>query len=745
MPKHENIQEYRIIGFDTEDDTRGTPLSFAFHDGENYYYTVSPAKALQYVLNYPRPAIFCAHNLEYDIVNLFKHCDYKFIDKMIYASKLLRVSLIGKKHFFINSHSFFSGSVEKMGKILNVPKLKASMLDSKYNIQDALIVQKFMSNFQTRVNDYGVNLGVSVGQMAMAIFRHSYLPSHGYKSCNEKICLDAYYGGRVEVFYRGQVKDISVCDINSCYPYVMSNMEYPNTTFMENSQLSTHRFGVGKFSIYVPDSTFIPPLPFKSESGRLFFPTGEITGTWTYAEVRFALSLPGVKILKEFDGGIGTNEACAPFKDFIHFFYETRLKHKEILKREKDNSNSLFESELLKLIMNNLYGKFNQHKDSSELTRVKLSAFELRKREGAIERKIGPFYSYRFPRNEAPSTANYLWGTHVTSYARIFLAQNLIKVHQSGCKILYCDTDSIMFTGKNPLPVSSNMGDWDISTYPVGVFKQSKGYILFEHKASTLDREPVYYPSKVACKGVPTSHALDFVIKGMSEFVSPVRLKAGLIRQNADVNKGQADDVIRALGANVWNGVTKEMRSIYIKRKGLHDTMPVNVKDIPEMEKEAFRREDENEELSFLYSDYERSNYWRNFTVPEGFNLKPDEGKGWLDYPDESNAPFFLTQNQTIGLEVGEKWFAGEIIDVFYSKSGKQFYLLNLENFIATDIIGFKLYGYISTDFFFETPKKHLTFFLNELYFGTGILKVKILDKGNTTPFSLDKKTGVKG
>ena len=330
-PMKPKIVSYPIIGFDTEDDTKGLPLSFAFHDGNNSFYTRDADKAIDFIYDYPDTAIFMAHNLEYDIGNLFKHCNWRYIKEMVYASRLLKVSLIGTSHYFLNTSSFFAGSLAKMGKIVGIKKLEGDPLNREYNIRDAEIVQVFGSKFQARLNARGVNMGLSIGQISMNIFRTNFL-KHKQRTYNSKRCLESYYGGRVELFYKGAVPGpIYVSDINSSYPDVMRRYEYPDTSFIEDSSIYSHEFGVGCFTVKVPEGLFIPVLPVHSESHRLFFPKGIIKGWWTYAEVRYAMEL-GCEILAE-HAGEGTKKGCRPFVDFIVPLQQHHKEHLWIAKK----------------------------------------------------------------------------------------------------------------------------------------------------------------------------------------------------------------------------------------------------------------------------------------------------------------------------------------------------------------------------------------------------------------------------
>lgn len=736
-PSKPNINPVRIIGFDSEDDTRGQPLSFAFHDGESSFYTRHAEEAIDFIYNYPDRAVFCAHNLEYDIGNLFKACDFRYVKEMTYASKLLRVSLFGSKHTFLNSSSFFAGSLAKMGDLIGLPKLEGDSLSETYAIRDAQIVQVFMDKMQTRLNQQGVNLGLSIGQLAMAVFRANHLPKK-QRSYNSPNCLKAYYGGRVEMFFKGVVQGpILVADINSSYPDVMYRHEYPDTSVIEASSIYSHVFGIGHFKIKVPENCFVPPLPYRSESGRLFFPTGILEGWWTYAEVRFAVEKCGCEILAEYEGE-GCRRSVRPFVSFIGETYDARQAMKKRKERNPKDSEAVFEDLFLKLMMNNLYGKFAQHKDGNKMTRVKLSPGALRRLDAAIESKIGPFYSYRVPRKKPPKTANYMWGVYVTSYARLSLLEKIMAVHAKGGKLLYCDTDSIMFTGeaaRDALRFGDSLGLMSLETYDLGIYRASKGYLMCEHVTSRIaDRRKEYKIKKVACKGVPTHYAHDFILKGMAKFLKPMRLKEAEVRLHASANAKKDDAFFHDIGVNVWRDVEKQMRSVYIKRKGERGvTRPVDVSEIPLQESKAFGVPSSWEnELGdeIVLPPPAKSDSFRNVQVPADWfsaKIERDIADAFFDAQDIA----FLKREECLELNAGDAWFRGEILDRRLGRYGR-YYAVRLFEYMGKNVrkkniiagvpeIFFKKF---SADFIFM--KKSVVFFLEKKYLGKTALKIRV-------------------
>jgi hypothetical protein len=167
-----------------------------------------------------------------------------------------------------------------------------------------------------------------------------------------------------------------------------------------------------------------------------------------------------------------------------------------------------------------------------------------------------------------------MWGAHVTSYGRIHLLRQLRAVaDKEGCQILYCDTDSVMWTGKADPGLDldqKRLGALKVDDYDRAEFFMPKGYVL--HWKDGAGKRC----ADVACKGVPLPRdfnkdhegtnkdpRIKFMRTGTSKAVRPVRLRASLATGEV---------------ANVWREVTKERRGDYTRRKGkIGETKPLRV------------------------------------------------------------------------------------------------------------------------------------------------------------------------
>lgn len=683
-----NVKPVRIVGFDTED-YEGRTVAYCFYDGTDFFYTKEFKKAIGYIYNYPGPVVFVCHSLQYDIANLFKDSQYRLVHSMTFASRLIKTTLqhaSPRQLYFMDSCAFYAGSLSSMGDLIGMPKASGSPFDPEYVKQDAKIVYTFMDRIQKRLNADGLNLCLTIGSMAMQDFRTNFMKGPKQITYNSPICLEAYYGGRVELFYKGTFEEkVYVSDINSSYPKEMYGREYPDTSYIEPSSLSTHEFGIGRFEIHVPESCFIPPLPFHSPEGRLFFPTGKVVGCWTYAEVRYAVS-KGCAVLSERDGE-GTRYGCRPFRDFIEQNYQARLTAKGLQKKKKaaglDTSAEDFEILYYKLKMNNLYGKFSQHKDKTEMTRDRKTPAQLEKLGEYVEGQVGPFYRYRVKRTKAPNTANYMWGTYVTSYARISLMEKLYAVYDAGGTLLYCDTDSVMFAGSDAvkaLDVSGELGAMSIEEFDMAHFEMAKGYLLAKRLGPNK-----YQALKLACKGVHQEYGLAYLNGNPVRYEQPIKLKAGLIAQHAKVNAHKGSDFMKEHSENTWREIEKTQRTIYFKRKGdFGVTLPIGVDEIEALELRDFTSETQKSNvkkgLVIIPPEFKKEKF-QKVTMPKGWEKEwfaSDEAK--VETQFRRRGMDFLSTQRCLSMKPGDSWFSGLVLGMEKAKYG-YVYLVGLDSY----------------------------------------------------------------
>jgi DNA polymerase type B, organellar and viral len=261
---------------------------------------------------------------------------------------------------------------------------------------------------------------------------------------DEIFVRQSYMGGRTEIFkpFFQQTEDNEVLrtyDVNSLYPTVMRNFEYPVKKLWETNKFDDSRMGFYNVTVEVPEM-YIPPLGTFVGQGvkqRYMFPFGAFRGNWTSDELKYAMS-QGVKIKKVHKGLLFVNGGPI-FKDYINELYEIRKQSK---KASVDNV-------LCKLLMNSTYGRFglNRFRDLIEFEEgqhnpevfadIELGRGIVSEREVIRIRRLVKREIYL-----GSSFANVAIASWVTSQARIHMHKLLMQDPES---MYYMDTDS-MFT-----------------------------------------------------------------------------------------------------------------------------------------------------------------------------------------------------------------------------------------------------------------------------------------------------------
>jgi hypothetical protein len=480
--------------------------------------------------------VMIAHNLEYDLANVFKNVFLGIIDELVYASRLITAK-IGDL-VLMDSYNWCQMPLKNMAKLVGMEKgdLEVSKENwnefVEYNKVDTEILYKFCDEFQSDLNRERLNLRPTIARLAMDMYRTRFLKRKVPQNSCVK-ALESYYGGRTEAFFIGDLEgDIRVCDVRAMYPTVMKFNQYP-FGFCRECDFNRTEYGFGKFMVSVPKDIPVPILPVHRD-GKLMFPTGEFRGWWTFPELRYAIA-NGVQ-LKWIEEAYGTEEGISPFGEYMDYNYNLRQKARE--------AKNEFKVMMHKLYMNSLYGKYGQHKKGVVL-KSSVTADDLEKYN--VKGSCGEFKILEAKEDDVSPSSNYIWAAYVTSYARIILHKAFMKVLEAGHRIIYCDTDSIFYVhngkhnGESPLPISTTMGEFEEFRFAKAEISTLKAYKLTDSNGK----------EKLACKGVPQKYMGEFLEKGLVEILKPMRLREGLNRE---------------MDLNVWGTVEKKMQSIYDKR-----------------------------------------------------------------------------------------------------------------------------------------------------------------------------------
>lgn len=323
----------------------------------------------------------------------------------------------------------------------------------------------------------------TIGSTALDMFRRRFF-RHFWIRKEEKLWVSdyerlAYYGGRTEGFLKGAHKVWSY-DVNSMYVSVMNDNVFPdpNSSRWHNRKHSSPKIlkeyiyksgkqGIAEVKIDIPKMKY-PPLPYRAKikgENKLIFPTGTITGWWTFAELELALSVK-CKI-REVYRFIHYERSFPYFKEFAQWVWDERKKH------PKDTEP--FWNLMVKLMGNSLSGKWGQQNEIGGIY-VRKDEYDLwcaenPKLDAAIEMEedLGTHWLLR-TKETVKEDARHSFPiliAYVTSYGRIKLYKEMVK-HNS----VYGDTDSIKLIGlKREIKSSKELGGWGYEPDKSGMFE----------------------------------------------------------------------------------------------------------------------------------------------------------------------------------------------------------------------------------------------------------------------------------
>lgn len=391
-----------------------------------------------------RSSFIAATNLSFDFFGVYDgHDDIRFFKTLFRGSSLLTAKRREKKNTvtFIDTGNYANLSVEKLGKLLKLPKLNKPACLGRlpknenekrellvYNMRDAEISGRALRFFYKSFHRIGATPKVTLASTAMSLFRNKYLSNVYYRHpihVLDKQFL-GYYGGRTEAFSRGIFENYYYYDVNSLYPSVMMN-EFPDPNTLRINKKNTTEYiegteGMSHVTIHCPYMEY-PLLPFRHDN-KLLFPIGTFTGWYCHNELRKAISLGYV--IKRVHECHWYNGTCRPFDEYVKSLYHLR----------KSSSNEQM-SFIYKILMNALYGKFGQkYRGKDNVIPLNHTVEQLSQ---LTEFEILGNY-IRIKKDRIPSCFCIpVWAAYVTAYARMVMHNLIVRTRP-----LYTDTDSII-------------------------------------------------------------------------------------------------------------------------------------------------------------------------------------------------------------------------------------------------------------------------------------------------------------
>lgn len=571
-------------GFDTENDKQGKVTLTALVSEEGGIDVWKRAGCFRQWCDDNKddsPVVIC-HNLEYDLVNEFAEY-YPYLN-LTYLHGRLIMAKYGSVAF-LDSFNHYRMPLWKIGKAFGIEKLKFDINSPEYVATDAMICLKAMTFTRDYVQSLGGQLGSTAGSTAMSVWLAMEGEDYLTGPFDTPWLRRGYSGGRTEIFRRitkgellfdaagkpvmiedelnpgEQVQDrkasIKGFDVNSMYPYCMMT-DYPMLTNEDPKMVK--KKGMAECTVSVPHDMYVGPLVSRDAGGRLVYPVGVFKGIWTYDELAYANSI-GVQILKVHKA-IGGNYTERPFDHFIETVYA----------RRKASTNPA-EREVLKVILNSLYGKLAS---KSTITRV-VSKYNLLKNGSTrmddvkwIDHNRG-LLDFTTPQQRY---VNVLWGAMITANARVLLTKYLRQVPPE--KLVYCDTDSV-YVNDFDLPTSDDLGGLKLEksakvmkvlqpkVYQLDSFFKAKGVpkpreVKREDYEASWGKVEGWLPGlsvpKPIMKGESTivlDYARSFMEEGLAEFEAPLRFRQSIGSKRGKVNQ--------------WIMQSKSMRSEYTAKK----------------------------------------------------------------------------------------------------------------------------------------------------------------------------------
>ncbi|KKN16537.1 hypothetical protein LCGC14_0974880 [marine sediment metagenome] len=432
------------------DSTRKEKLDWCFFtDNETFWAFVlshCPSKNKTWV-------IACNIGFDFTVCQGFKFLTAAKFKVKFFHSKamttIIKVTAKGKSLVFVDSGNWFPMSLAKLGDLIGVPKLTIDFNTADFTYMKTyckrdveILIEAFRSLCKFLQGNRISRLCYTRASTAMAAYllKHMDYPIWIHNN-SQAVDLEraAYFGGRTECFYLGELTDgpYYLLDVNSLYPFVMQNNEYPIKYVKIHHKISVtllhdllqHYAVVGRVLIETPD----PVYAIRGE--RTIFPVGTF---WTYLntpELQHALKHDRIKAVSE----CVTYQKAFIFRSFVDRFYR--------LRRDFASAGVTVYEHYTKYFLNSLYGKFGQKGEIWNL--IGDTVNETDRIEDTIDAETGKRSRLRYLLNQVwemtgVEETRHSFPTisaHVTAYGRLYLWS---LMEQAGIdNYYYCDTDSL--------------------------------------------------------------------------------------------------------------------------------------------------------------------------------------------------------------------------------------------------------------------------------------------------------------
>ena len=346
-----------------------------------------------------------------------------------------------------------------------------------------------------------------------------------------KFARPSYLGGRTEIFRPICKGKIYEYDVNSLYPFIMRDNDFPSSRCYNVFDFNDNKLGIYSAIVKAPSDLHVPSLGVLFR-GKYIFPQGEFSGNWTCAELKYAKTLGyKIKIIR----GICFDKKESLFKEFINKMYEIR-------KTSPKNSVSDIAA---KLIMNASYGRYGLNPEKENIS---FTLKDGNKEFKDIKVNNKTIQLYKEP-VELETFTHVAIASFVTSYSRIYMHKLMSKIKPDN--LYYTDTDSIWTTEK--METGPELGQLKLEgEYEGAVFLLPKTYMATGFK------------NKIKMKGFDSKKIQDFTYQDFKNALEGdiSRLKIINAPKFATLKQAVAQKKLVAM----TKASTKQLKSKYDKR-----------------------------------------------------------------------------------------------------------------------------------------------------------------------------------
>ena len=386
------------------------------------------------------------------LLELLLQCNFKIVKYFSNGkSFMIKMRRDTESIRFINIQNIFPVSVKALGKIIGLKKLDCDFEQCTpnelltYCKRDTEIIYKTILFWLAFLKQHDLGaFGVTLATQAFNAYRHRFMPVKIAIHDNTKtMALEraGYFGGRTECFFIGKVKSKKtyILDINSQYPFVMKNNEYPYQLkyFVNKTSPSSLYKMLDKYCIMANCNLDTDePVYAKRHEGKTVFPIGRFNTVLSTASFKHAFENNHIK--EVFTAAVYLKHKI--FKKWVTELYKLRVRY-----IHEKNKTMVY---MIKRILNSLYGKFGQKTDNliHEHQCIDIAFYNNRiydrdEKKWYVETQVGNIKRLFTSGGEDAFNSFTAIAAHVTDYARLYLYQ-LIK--QAGMtNVYYIDTDSL--------------------------------------------------------------------------------------------------------------------------------------------------------------------------------------------------------------------------------------------------------------------------------------------------------------